>query len=104
MKTTRKSAKRRGPAHKRKKTGIRSRSAARSEEHVLEEKPEEGAGNNEEGAGNMDERELPEKLRDTPATETPYKRPPTNAIPDGPQDPASPAYKEPHPKDRIVNN
>ena len=56
----------------------------------------------EEGAGNNDERELPEAFKEeNPASGG--HRPPTNTVPDRPQDPARPGYKEPHPKDKIIN-
>ncbi|MBS1581597.1 MAG: hypothetical protein JST66_05275 [Bacteroidetes bacterium] len=56
----------------------------------------------EEGAGNNDERELPDALKEeSPASGG--HRPPTNAVPDRPQDPARPGYKEPHPKDKLIN-
>ncbi|HEX2617283.1 MAG TPA: hypothetical protein VHL57_07050, partial [Flavobacteriales bacterium] len=67
MKTIAHNTKPRKPAHpKGEAHGATKNKPAPPAEHELEEHVEEGAGNNEEGAGNLDERELPEEMRNPP--------------------------------------
>lgn len=83
------------PAAARPRVSRAPRPAASDKQEPEKDEPEEGAGNN-------DERELPEVLKqEQPASGE--HRPPTNAVPDRAQDPARPGYKEPHPKDKIIN-